>query len=304
MNYSFNPDIAMICGVRGAVIFEYLWFWTQKNEKENRNFHEGRYWVFVTYSALRERFPYLSMFQLREAIRKLVDTGLILTGRFNAKGYDRTTWYTVSDRARAICGNPQIDVRDPADRCAESSRWMCGNPQMDVRKTADASAESSRPIPVIETIKDTVTEPINFGSSPTTTRARDNPFSDNYQPSDPDPVVGYASRCLVGLTPNNIDELVSFRDELPDDLIIHAIDEGVGNGARAYKYTKAILNRYVRDGIRTVAEAEAAEERRKEAKKDGVDSGHPEQVEDLWAGFTPEQIAEYERLANDGEHYG
>lgn len=304
MNHSFNTDIAMICGVQGAVIFEYLWFWTQKNEKENRNSHEGRYWVFVTYSALRDKFPYMSTKQIRNAVNKLIEADLILTGRFNAKGYDRTTWYTVSDRARAICSNGHIDVPETANRCVENGKCMCPNGQMDVPETANAFAQMGTPIPVIDTIKDTVTETINFGSSSTITRARDNPFSDDYQPSDPDPVVGYASRCLVGLTPNNINELVSFRDELPDDLIIHAIDEGVGNGARAYKYIKAILNRYVREGIRTVAEAEAAEEKRKGAKKDGVNTGPPEQDEDLWAGFTPEQIAEYERLANDGEHYG
>ena len=125
---------------------------------------------------------------------------------------------------------------------------------------------------------------------PVDARARGNPFSDDYEPADPDPVVAYAARCLVGMSPNNVDELVSFRDVLPDDLIIHAIDETAASGARAYRYTRTILNRYVRDGIRTIAEAQAADDKRKEAKTSGVNTGHPEQDEDLWAGFTPEQI--------------
>lgn len=38
-------------------------------------------------------FPYLSADQIRRALEKLVEVGLVEKGNFNASQYDRTSWY-------------------------------------------------------------------------------------------------------------------------------------------------------------------------------------------------------------------
>ncbi|MBQ3478193.1 MAG: DnaD domain protein [Clostridia bacterium] len=94
--------------------------------------------------------------------------------------------------------------------------------------------------------------------------AADNPFGDpsSAAPFIPDPLVIYASNNLLAMNGDNMDELLSFRDSLPDDLIRHAINEACGAGVRHYKYVKAILNRYVDAGFKTIADVRADEEKR------------------------------------------
>ena len=50
-------------------------------------------------------------------------------------------------------------------------------------------------------------------------------------------------------------------------MVSFAIDQAVGNGIRKWAYVETILCRYETDGIRTVAEAKAAEENRRNQPK-------------------------------------
>lgn len=298
MNHGFNVDIAMICGVHGAIIFDHLWFWVQKNKADGRNQIEGRYWTYASCRELQEQFPYMTTRQIQYALKKLIESGLILTGCFNAKGYDRTTWYTVSDKGAAISNGQDSHLTKLSNGTDKIVKCISQNCEMESTKLSNASDKIVEPIPDNYTDNYSDNESDKNASTGGTARARDNPFSADYAPRAPDPLVAYAARTLTRMSPNNVEELLSFRDELPDELIIHAIDETTASGSTAYRYTKAILNRYVDQGIKTVAEAEA----KKKGGTNAVDSGPTE--EDIFAGFTPEEIAEIERLANDGEHYG
>ena len=80
---------------------------------------------------------------------------------------------------------------------------------------------------------------------------------------DADPVIISAQSNLTGLTVTHYNELAQFREILGDDLVIHAIDETVGNSARSWNYTKAILEDYVRGNVRTIGEAKERSEKRK-----------------------------------------
>ena len=88
-----------------------------------------------------------------------------------------------------------------------------------------------------------------------------NPYGDPNQPMpDTNTLEAYAANNLRSVSPMNLEELVSYRDTLPDDLIRHAIDLACGYGRPVYSYVKRILERYVLDEIRTVGDAKAAEE--------------------------------------------
>lgn len=83
----------------------------------------------------------------------------------------------------------------------------------------------------------------------------------------------YAANNLRNLSPRNCEELVSFRDDLPDDLIRHAIDEACAAGTPTWSYTRAILNRYVDSGFKTVGDAKAAEQAHREGRNRHADRG-------------------------------
>jgi hypothetical protein len=94
--HTFDPEIAQKVGVNAAVIYQNVLFWTRKNLANNRHIHDGKVWTYNSVKALNELFPYLTPDQIRRAVEKLLDAGLIFEGNFNASAYDRTKWYGVS----------------------------------------------------------------------------------------------------------------------------------------------------------------------------------------------------------------
>lgn len=84
---------------------------------------------------------------------------------------------------------------------------------------------------------------------------------------DIDPLIVKAQRELLGLTDTHYDLLRQYRETLGDDLVSYAIDGAVGNGVRKWAYVESILSRFEAAGIKTVAEAKAADEKRKSAPK-------------------------------------
>jgi DnaD/phage-associated family protein len=85
----------------------------------------------------------------------------------------------------------------------------------------------------------------------------------------PDALAIYASNNLTYLSPGNMDELLSFRDSLSDDMIMYAIDAACGAGKRTYDYVRSILNRIIERGFKSLGEVKAAEDERR-AKKDSA----------------------------------
>ncbi|MBQ8973934.1 MAG: DnaD domain protein [Clostridia bacterium] len=79
----------------------------------------------------------------------------------------------------------------------------------------------------------------------------------------PDSLIAYASNNLQAISANNCDELISYCDTLSDEAIQHAIDEVCANGAPRYSYVRATLNRYVREGLRTLGDIRAHEARQR-----------------------------------------
>ena len=104
--HSFDPDIAALVGLNAAVIFQNITFWIEKNQANQRNLRDGRYWTYNSISAFAELFPYLTEKQIRTALDKLIKSELVLKGNFSDDRYDRTCWYALGD---CICPNRQIE---------------------------------------------------------------------------------------------------------------------------------------------------------------------------------------------------
>ena len=97
--HSFNPDIAEKVGVNAAVIYQNFLFWTEKNHANGRHCYDGHAWTYNSRKAFVELFPYLSEKQIRTAIDKLVDAGLVIRGNYNKRGFDKTVWYALTASA-------------------------------------------------------------------------------------------------------------------------------------------------------------------------------------------------------------
>ena len=86
---------------------------------------------------------------------------------------------------------------------------------------------------------------------------------------DIDPLIVKVQRELLGLTDTHYDLLRQYREKLGDELVSYAIDSAVGNGVRKWAYVESILSRFESGGIKTVAEAKAADEKRRSGSGPG-----------------------------------
>lgn len=82
-----------------------------------------------------------------------------------------------------------------------------------------------------------------------------------------DRLILYATDNLKCLSANNLAELDSFREQLSDEMITWAIDETCAHGSRNYGYLKAILNRMIDQGLKTIGDVKAYEEKRRREKQ-------------------------------------
>lgn len=130
--HHFDVEIAKQYGLNAAILLDHLHFWVTKNEANEANFFDGRFWTFNTVKAFETLFPYMTPSAIKRALKGLEDDGLVVTGNYNKSAYDRTKWYALTDAAYGLF---------------KSGASICQNPQMEERETANGFGQNSQPIP-------------------------------------------------------------------------------------------------------------------------------------------------------------
>ena len=100
--HTFDIDIAAQIGVNQAIMLNNIYFWVKKNEANNNNFFEGKHWTYNSVGAFSELFPYWSNKQIRLILTKLINDGYIESGNFNKAKYDKTRWFTLTNKAKSL----------------------------------------------------------------------------------------------------------------------------------------------------------------------------------------------------------
>ena len=90
-----------------------------------------------------------------------------------------------------------------------------------------------------------------------------------------DTLEAYASGNLTVLSPRNMEELVSFKADMSEELIRHAIDEACANGKRTWAYVRSILSRYLQNGIKSVGDAVADKESFQQQRQQKTPASNP-----------------------------
>jgi DNA-binding PadR family transcriptional regulator len=108
VKHHFNIEIAKDIGINAAVVFENISYWIKHNEKAGRNKKDGMFWMYATQKDIAAQFEYLSVKQTRTALERLVEHGYLQTGRHNKHGYDRTSWYALTDKGASYCQTRRI----------------------------------------------------------------------------------------------------------------------------------------------------------------------------------------------------
>lgn len=122
MIHSFDTDVAKKYGIPAAILLQHFAFWIAKNEANDQNYYDGNYWTYNSVKAFETLFPYLSTMQIRSALKKLVDEGLVITGNYNQMKYDRTLWYALTEKGKSICYNDKIHLLNLTNGSDENNK--------------------------------------------------------------------------------------------------------------------------------------------------------------------------------------
>ena len=112
MTYSFDIDVAKEYGVNEAILITNLQFWIRKNQANDKNFYDGRYWTYNSIKAWQELFPFWTEKTIRTIINHLIEKGIIMTSNYNQSKYDRTLWYAFVDESIWLNGKIHLPKRE------------------------------------------------------------------------------------------------------------------------------------------------------------------------------------------------
>ena len=100
--FAFSKEDAEQYGVEAAVMLHHVRYWVAKNEANDKNFFEEKYWTFNSTTAFSKLFPFWSARKIGRLLTKLEEEGAIISSRFNKQKYDRTKWYTLGNAITEI----------------------------------------------------------------------------------------------------------------------------------------------------------------------------------------------------------
>lgn len=222
MNYSFDVEVATEIGVDGAIMMQNLVFWLNKNIANNTNYIDGKYWTFNSIKAFGLLFPFWSEKQIRRILTNLIDNGYIETGVFNKSRYDRTKWYTLTEKGLSLM-----------------SSSILPNGQINFSKRANQNSQMGEPIPDINTDintdKDVVV--VDRGEPELGNCIRE--FEDNIHP-------------LTGMIER--DKIIELYDKYHAEWFNEAVKTAALNHGLSVSYVEAILKNWERNGFKAKKE--------------------------------------------------
>lgn len=171
MNHSFNVEVAEKYGIEAALLIENIAFWIKHNRDENKNFVQGRYWVYNSLKSFSQLFPYINLKKIQRTLTKLEKLNIIKSGNFNRSTCDRTKWYTIVDeRINEIYDltvESYKEIKIPRTNCPmdetklsngrnQNVQWNNPNCPMHLDKMSNGTPHFVQPIPVIISIIKTI----------------------------------------------------------------------------------------------------------------------------------------------------
>lgn len=94
----FRPKIAKDLGVNCAVILYHIGHWIEKNRATEKHFVDGYTWTYGSANELSIFFEFMTERQVRTAIDKLRNEGMILAEQLEKEKQEMKFWYTLTKK--------------------------------------------------------------------------------------------------------------------------------------------------------------------------------------------------------------
>lgn len=169
MKHSFEIAIADKYGIEVAVVFDMFCFWINKNEANNYNYHDGKYWTFNSAKGFKKLFPYWSEKKIQRLLQKMVDEDLIIKGNYNENPWNQTSWYAFGNMGEKLKNALSIDWSNLSNaftksvQCTKDKSVQCKtvnktftytvNNKRNIKESSDdTDLSASETIPYVEII--------------------------------------------------------------------------------------------------------------------------------------------------------
>jgi len=229
------PRLAKVIGLNESIILQQLHYWLQKRN----NMIDGIPWVYNTHEEWQEQFPFWSIATIRRTLSTLENSGILVSGNYNQRKFDKTKWYTIN-----------YEILEKI-QCVSSASAQ--NEQTSCSKRTEQLPNMSRPIP--ETTTETTTDITTSGSVADSEQRADTEVKKVIVASV---VENEDLAKVMTVYQNNIhpitggieaDNLTDLVDTYSARWVEAAIGEAVKNSVRKLSYIIAILERWKTNGI-------------------------------------------------------
>lgn len=86
------PTLAKVIGLNEAIFLQQLNYWLGSSRHE----YDGRKWVYNTFEEWQNQLPFWPVVTIKRIVKKLRDSGVIITtSEYNKMPMDRTLWYSI-----------------------------------------------------------------------------------------------------------------------------------------------------------------------------------------------------------------
>lgn len=116
MEHHFDVEIAKEYGLNEAILLNNIFYWIEKNRANEKHFYDGYYWTYSSAKAFSELFPYMKERSILRYLNNLIEAGILIKDNYNKVGYDRTTWYAITEKGyAAIYHRPMEKAIEPEE---------------------------------------------------------------------------------------------------------------------------------------------------------------------------------------------
>lgn len=223
MYHTFDTEIAKKYGINAAIIYQNFLFWICQNKANGRHFFDGRYWTYNSIKALSELFPYLTVDQIRRALDKLVDSGVLVKGNYNKSAYDRTCWYAFAEEPLDLQAiEDTVNKAESEDKKDNSINSTCEKKEIDSAKKDFPFGNNAEPIPDIKPNIKLDTRARTFGNSPPSPLSPHSTFE-----KFKNDFLRYYIK-LTAITVSDINQINYFRNEIRRDELKNLFETSQG----------------------------------------------------------------------------
>lgn len=147
-SHAFDTGIAQQYGVNAAIVLNHIIYWLRVNaSRDDVSVIDNKIWMHESREQMGNCLSYLTEKEIRGAIKKLVDGGILITRQFQKHNLDHRMSYTVSDQSQITKGlrnsKNVYETAKRADRSGQKGTSVYIYNNNKIKEEAKASKKSS-----------------------------------------------------------------------------------------------------------------------------------------------------------------